>query len=136
MVAYIDEDALASYLQTTITGGEADLVIELANGLVTDVVGDLEPVPTLVRAVALEAAARAWRNPQGYSSVTSEIDDYTKTVRREGAALTAAGVYLTDAEEARLLRLVGVRKAGTITLDVPLGTFDGLEQEVSGSGWY
>jgi hypothetical protein len=121
MAEYIQEADLAAYLRTTITGGQADLFIELANGLVTDIIGDIDPVPTQVRAITLEVAARAWRNPDGYSSVSEEIDDFTKTVRREGDALTSPGVYLTDAETDLLLGLLGTRgpQVGSIRLNVP-----------------
>ncbi len=121
MAEYIQEADLAAYLRTTITDGQADLFIELANGIVTDVVGNLDPVPAQVRALTLEVAARAWRNPDGYSSISTEIDDFTKTVRREGDALTAPGVYLTDAETDLLLGLLGTRgpQVGSIRLGVP-----------------
>jgi hypothetical protein len=121
MAAYITDTELASYLQTTIAPGSADLVVELTNGLVTDVVGDLVDPPTRVRTIALEVAARAWRNPQAFSSVTVGIDDYDKTVRREGAALAAPGVYLTESEEAELRGFLGVQRSrvGSIRLQVP-----------------
>lgn len=125
MSVFITEAQLASYLQATIPTGAAETILELANGIVTDVLGDdYDPAtaPVRVKAIALEVAARAWRNPQGYSSVTVGIDDYDKTVRREGAALTRTGVYLTDEELAELLGLLEVTgpvRAGSIRLRLP-----------------
>lgn len=125
MSEFISEEQLASYLQATITTGAAETIIELANGIVTDVLGeDYDPntAPTRVKAIVLEVAARAWRNPQGYSSVTVGIDDYDKTVRREGSALERTGIYLTDNELAELLGLlddVGPVRAGSIRLRLP-----------------
>lgn len=122
MAAYIVQDDLASYLQVAVGALNGDLAVRLANEMVTDVVGELWPAPARVVAITLEVAARGVRNPQAYSSVTVGIDDYDKTVRREGAALVAPGFYLTDAERAELLTFVeGAprRRAGSISLRVP-----------------
>lgn len=121
MTDFITEAELASYLQAPITAGAAALIINLVNGQVGDVVGTLSPIPMRVKAIALESAARGWRNPQAYSSVTVGIDDYDKTTRREGKALPVPGVYLTDDETAELLTFVGVkrRRVGSIQLNVP-----------------
>ena len=90
-------DELASYLRDdSLTGADLDLIVELANGVVSDALGpqaaDYEP-SARVRAITLEIAARAYRNPQGYSSET--IDDYTY---RRDADTRQAGVYLTASE--------------------------------------
>jgi len=121
MADYIDEGDLASYLQLPEVPSDASFPVKMANGLVTDVVGDLAPVPTRIVTIALEVAARGYRNPQAYSSVTVGIDDYDKTVRREGAALAAPGYYLTPDETAELLGYVGIRRrrVGSISLQVP-----------------
>lgn len=119
---YITEADLASYLQVDPTTIPAPaMVVTLANGLVTDIVGDLIPTPTAVTAITLEVAARSWRNPQGYTSVTVGIDDYDKTTRREGKDQPLSGVYLTDDETATLLGYLGVatRRVGSIRLAVP-----------------
>lgn len=116
---YITTGDLAAYLQ--VASVNATLVVELANGQITELVGDLDPVPTRVKAIALEVAARGYRNPQAYTSVTVGIDDYDKTVRREGKAVDRVGVYLTDEEIAELLGFKGVRRrrVGSIRLSVP-----------------
>lgn len=125
MTTFITEAELASYLQLP-PGSVPDgaMVVVLANGQTTELLGESyapNPVPVTLKAVLLEVAARGWRNPQGYSSVTVGIDDYDKTVRREGAALTAGGVYFTDSERATLLEFIGVfrRKVGSFSLRVP-----------------
>ena len=88
---------LSSYLRDPQADPDAATVVELANGVVNDVIGDLDPLPTRVTAITLEVAARAWRNPHGYSSET--VDDYTY---RRDAETRRAGVYLTDDERAEL----------------------------------
>ena len=125
MAAYITEAQLASYLQVTIPTGDAELTVQLANDAVTDVIGDItawDTVPARVTAITLEAAARHWRNPQGYSSVQRKLDDFDTTERREGDALVAPGVYVTADEEDALLRVVfgnaGRSRVGAIRLRV------------------
>lgn len=79
------------------------LLVDMANGVVSDLIDtEPDPVPARLGAIALEVAARAYRNPGGYSSET--IDDYTY---RRDASTRAAGVYLTDDETAEVRRLVG-----------------------------
>ena len=122
MTEFITSTQLASYLQLpedSIPAGS--IVISLTNGLIGDIVGEIDTVPSWVTAIALEVAARGWRNPQAYTSVTVGIDDYDKTVRREGKGVDKVGVYLTDDEKADLLELNGVRRhrVGTIQLSVP-----------------
>ena len=118
-MAIITTDDLASYLRDPAVSGDANAVlyVELANGIVEEVTGTLTSVPTRVKAIALEVAARAWRNPNGYSSET--IDDYTY---RRDADTRQAGVYLTDSERAELVTYGGktVRRVGTIPLTNPL----------------
>lgn len=71
-------------------------LVALANGLVADLVGGVEPEPARVQAIRLEIAARAYYNPRGLVGET--IDDYTW--RGQAAR---AGVYLTDEERAELV---------------------------------
>ncbi len=97
---------LASYLRDTfVSGAGADLIVELADGLVSEAVGVVPvPVPTRIRAIAFEVAARAWRNPDGYLS--ESIDDYT--FRTAGQV----GVHLTSGERAELIALVARPASG------------------------
>ncbi|WP_329520512.1 hypothetical protein [Spirillospora sp. NBC_01491] len=63
----------------------------------TDDNGDLvEPVPDAVHEVVLAAAARAWRNPQGY------VQDTTGPFTVRWSERTADGVYLTGDERMML----------------------------------
>lgn len=104
---------LASYLRTT-EASEMALVVELAEGIVSEVwTAGTSPAPARVRAITLEVAARAWRNPEGYSSET--VDDYTY---RRDADTRAAGIYLTDAERAALLGLNGTGYASAFSMPV------------------
>lgn len=120
MATYVTETQLASYLRVTIPAGQATTILDLTNNLITDYVGTITPAPAEVTAIAFEVAARAWRNPQGLSSVTRSIDDYDKTERREGDMAMPPGVYLTAEEEARLRSYITDRPArvGTISLGV------------------
>lgn len=111
MEIIIDSD-LTSYVR--LPDADVALYVELANGIVSELVGDLVEVPTRVRAITLEVAARAFRNPNGYSSET--VDDYTY---RRDADTRQAGVYLTDSERAELLGMVGGYDRGIYS--VPLG---------------
>lgn len=114
-MSIIVDDDLTSYLRQP--DADVTLWVELANGIVSDVVGTLDPVPTRVKAVTLEVAARAYRNPNGYSSET--IDDYTY---RRDVDTRQAGVYLTAAEASELAGFSGVIANGVYS--VPLGGLD------------
>ena len=105
---------LASYLRLPAVDDAVTLFTDMANGIVTDITGPLATPPMRVRAITLEVAARAYRNPNGYSSET--IDDYT--YRRDGDT-RQAGVYLTDAEARELATFGGTASAGPYV--IPLG---------------
>lgn len=111
---------LASYLREPNPDSAAiSLYVELANGIVTEAFPGSVPstAPTRLKAITLEVAARAYRNPNGYSSET--VDDYTY---RRDTDTRAAGVYLTDGERAELTTISGggIRRAGTIPMTSPL----------------
>lgn len=122
MTDYIDTTLLAAYPGVVVADAATmQLVVDLVNGQVGDILGDLEPVPARATAVALEAAARALRNPQGFTSVSKKIDDWTKTERWEGGdEAPKGGIHLTEAEQAELWGMVrGTPGVGTIRLGVP-----------------
>lgn len=105
---FIDITSLAAYPGVVLRSSAVnDQTIELANGVVSEALfgiggtEDLDPVPTRVKAITLEVAARALRNPEGYDSVTRQIDDWKETTRREHADVRP-GVYLTDEERDEL----------------------------------
>jgi hypothetical protein len=115
-MAIITKAELASYLRDpdVNTNTDADLIVSLADGLVAEIVGAPTTVPTRVKAITLEVAARAWRNPKGYSSET--IDDYTY---RRDADTRRAGVYLTDGERAELQSFDVMSNAYSLDLGTP-----------------
>ncbi|HXH57729.1 hypothetical protein [Iamia sp.] len=92
---------LVAYLREPVPDEEyaLDLIVAVANGLVQEHTGPLDPEPFAVQAVRFEIAARAWRNPGGYTSET--VDSYTW--RRDDGR---SGVYLTTAERDDLLAAV------------------------------
>ncbi|HET7386852.1 MAG TPA: hypothetical protein VFJ19_09355 [Nocardioidaceae bacterium] len=104
---------LAAYMQVALADlnlDTTDLLAGLVEGLIVGEVGAVaDPPPSGVRAVALEATARAYRNPDGL--VSESIDDYTW--RRDSST---PGAYLTGQEIRRLHVAVG----GTVSRSVPL----------------
>jgi hypothetical protein len=103
-------DELVSYLQVgDIATATADLLHDLTEELVLDVAGVENANSPRVKPIALEVAARAYRNANGYSSET--VDDYTY---QRAAGTQEAGVYLTDSERATLLALKAGRSARTV----------------------
>lgn len=118
MAEIINAGELATYLRGEAQESDLALLVELANGLVSDALGSaVAPYPTRVRTITFEVAARAWRNPNGYASETS--DDYTY---RRDADSRAAGIYLTDAERAELAGVgagARVMRAGSIAVTSP-----------------
>lgn len=101
----IDSGDLATYLGSTATA-QYDVYVELANDQVTEAWAEPTPddIPAWVRGIALEAAARAARNPRGLESWTRSIDDGSRTERLPKDA-ARAGVFLTDDERTRLGRV-------------------------------
>lgn len=90
----------ASYVQSDVDTATALLLRDLVTGLIEAVDGNdyTTAAPSAAaKAVALEAAARGYLNPQGYTSET--IGEYT--YRREGEA-AERGIFLTAAEVGRL----------------------------------
>jgi hypothetical protein len=87
---------LASFLRVDVaTITDRQILLDLAQGLVIDVVGVQTPWSVTTKAVVLGAAARAYYNPEGLRSVS--VDDGTIVYAEAGM-----GVYLTSAEATRL----------------------------------
>lgn len=98
----ITDADLASYLGDDITE-RMSFVRQLANDLVSELLpASFTGRPARLVAITLEVAARAVRNPGGYSSET--VDDYTY---RRDADTRQAGIYLTASERAEVLGLAG-----------------------------
>jgi hypothetical protein len=112
----ISADELASYLRNPALSSDSSFayIVDLANGLVGDLIGTATTLPIRVKTITLEVAARAWRNPNGYSSET--VDDYTY---RRDPNTRQAGVYLTDDERGEILQLVGMTGGTAYSVGVP-----------------
>jgi hypothetical protein len=96
------DDELASYPGVEgISEETVALLRDLAEARILAVVPqEVVQDSVIVKGIALEMVARAYRNPGGFASET--VDDYT--YRRDGAT-RSAGVYLTGDERAELVKL-------------------------------
>lgn len=114
-LSIINAAAAASYAGVT-TGDFPSIWVQLANGLVSDAwKNPSTPVPAWVQGIALEAVARAIRNPKGLSSWTRSIDDGSRTERLPDTA-ARAGVFLTDDEYAQLQGGSSLDSGGAFTI--------------------
>lgn len=96
-IATVEE--FASYLQSDLDTATANLLLlDLAQGLVTDEIGLHDPWPAVAKAVALSAAGRSYTNPD---SLKQETVGSTVTMYNP---LFASGVYLSADEKAALSR--------------------------------
>jgi hypothetical protein len=105
------EDELAAYLQISSVNSDTYVLLsELVEAEIVSETGSLDDLTAdqtaTARAVALEAVARAYRNPGGLTS--RAIDDY-----RETRDASTVGLYLTSAERARLRRMLDDDSAST-----------------------
>lgn len=111
----INTASAASYAGVSV-GDFPAIWVDLANGLVTEAwkaPTPEPPYPSWVQGIALEAVARAIRNPKGLASVTRSIDDGSRTERLPDET-SRAGIYLLPEEQAKL--------AGTTRRTQRLGT--------------
>lgn len=91
---------LASALQTDLDTASANLyLLDLAQGLITEVIGDQNPWPSTAKSIALSISARAYRNPEG---LRQESVGGTTTIYND--PLYRMGVYLTADERTDLIR--------------------------------
>jgi hypothetical protein len=106
---------LASFLQVDLDTATANLLLlDLAQGLIIEVIGDLDPWPVTAKAVALAAAGRAYRNPEGLKRET--VGGVTSEYNAE-----EMGVYLTDSERSRLQTQLPGRRGSLGTIRVQSG---------------
>lgn len=110
MVAIAETYELEWFTQSPVDAGVAVFLLELAQGLIVEEIGEQDPWSATAKAVALAAAGRAYLNPSGLRSETTG----PFTAVRDAAAL---GVYLTDEEVARLHRQPATGYGG------PVGSF-------------
>lgn len=117
MVAIATLEELASQLQSDLDTATANLLLlDQAQGLVTEQIGDQNPWPTIAKSIALAAAARAYRNPEGTRQETrgGTTDIYNDPLYR-------MGVYLSDLEKADLQQWLN--GPGGSTIGQPQGSF-------------
>lgn len=114
-IATVEE--LASHLQCDLDTATADLLLlDLAQGLITELIGEQDPWPKTAKSIALTAAARAYRNPEG---VRQDATGGTTAIYND--PLYRMGVYLSDAEKADLQEWLD--GPGGSTLGQPQGSF-------------
>ena len=107
---------LASALQSDLDTATANLLLlDLAQGLITEVIGVQNPWPTIAKSIALTAAARAYRNPEG-----SRQEGVGGTNQIYNDPLYRMGVFLTSEERAELVRWSGNNGS---TIGQPLAAF-------------
>ena len=107
---------LASFLQIDLDTATANLLLlDLAQGLITEVIGEQDPWPTIAKSIALKAAGRAYRNPEG-----TKLDTVGATTQAYNDPLYQMGVYLTPDERAALVRWSGDNGS---TVGQPLASF-------------
>ena len=107
---------LAAYCQVPdVDPTTGTLLLDLVTGLIADTLGaDLpDPPPARFRRIALEAAKRAYLNPNGYVSETLGDYSYNRGGNGGGAQV---GVYLTALERRQILHTVGKPSVGTVRL--------------------
>lgn len=102
---------------------QGNLLLELASGLIREAAGkaatwDPVPVPTILRAVCLEACRRVMTNPAGVRSEGETLGAHQHSVSYPDGA---GDLYLTD-REAKLVR-AAAGLAGSATT-MPLTTVD------------
>lgn len=124
MAPAISVGELTGYLREAFSGG-GDIQVDLVNDMLREDYGDRATWPAVVRAIALEAAARAYRRSAGRSSITIAHDGTSRTERAENEARDARrGVYFTDDERVdiaeALLGATVVRQLGSIPTHVPV----------------
>lgn len=105
----------ASFLQTDIDTATGNLLLlDLAQGLITAEIGAQNPWPSVAKSIALTAAGRSYRNPEGLKR------DTTGAVTSEYNA-EEMGVYLTASEVSRLHKWLS--GPGGSTAGQPQGCF-------------
>jgi hypothetical protein len=99
-IATLEEFASALQIEDADVASVELYLLDLAQGLITEVIGEQNPWPATAKAIALAAAARAYDNPRGERSTTNTAGPFTKTATRDSGRI---GVYLTKDERDDLL---------------------------------
>lgn len=117
MVAIATLEEFASQLQSDLDTATANLLLlDQAQGLITEQIGDQDPWPTIAKSVALAAAGRAYVNPEGLRQDTTG-----GTTAIFNTPLYRSGVYLSDQEKADLARWLN--GPGGSIVGLPQGAF-------------
>lgn len=112
MVAIATLPEFASALQSDLDTATANLLLlDLAQGLIAEQIGEQDPWPVTAKAIALAAAGRSYRNPDGVKRET--VGGTTTEYNAE-----EMGVYLTESELTRLTSWLngGRGRIGTLRL--------------------
>ena len=116
-MAIASREELAGLLQRKVDNYTADLVLSMAEGLVTDIIGDQSPTwPLVAKSVCLAAALRPYRNPDAL--VALQLNQTRQQYNPE-----EVGVYLTASEEARLQQWLSNNEPDVTAPRSPAGSF-------------
>lgn len=116
-MAIATREELAGLLQRKVDNYTADLVLSMAEGLVTDIIGDQSPSwPIVAKSVVLAAALRPYRNPDALAAL--QLNQTRQQYNPE-----EVGVYLTTSEELRLQQWLSNNAEDTPTPGAPSGSF-------------
>jgi len=99
----IEASDVATYLRSSpdqLDSAALEQIVDTTVGLVIEVTGTMSAYPARVRAIALEVAARAYRNPERLRTRTD--GPFSKTFEIS----ERAGVYLAESERIDLLASV------------------------------
>jgi hypothetical protein len=128
MVAIATPTDLAASLQSDVDTATATLLLELAQGMITEQIGEHDPWPAIAKATALAATGRAYRNPQaakrataGPFAVEPMADEF--------------GVYLTEAERSRLQEWLTRGRGAVGTIRTTSG-YPPIAEECPTPTWY
>lgn len=131
----ITDAELAAWLSLDTLDAKGTQVLGLTNGLIEEEwISPVNPVPTSVKLMALEVAARGYHYEPGkgaVESITRSFDDSSRTVRyrateAEAAGTRGRGIYLTSDDLAVLNGSAHrTKRVGSIRTVVP-GFTDGV----------
>lgn len=94
----------------------ATAIIALYVGKNDDWAAELDPVPSVIKLVTIEAVLRAMANPHGHVAVGESLGAYSSNIRyRDGDA--GGGLLLTSTEQRLIARAVHGTGTGSVRVD-------------------
>lgn len=108
MVAILTRERVAAAVQNSVSNSSCDTAIEAMQGLITEVIGDRNPWPTIAWTIALNGCIRALGSPDGARQDTS---DGSSVIFNH--PLYEVGYYLTEGETEKLLEWKKKEDGGT-----------------------